>query len=67
VFWWGRFLFKASGRCGLCEKCKDIDDKMARYRRLSRAVNDKPVMESLDRLIADLELEKAALHPNPGK
>ena len=49
----------------MCEKCEDIDAKIARYRRLSRGVNDGATVQRLDALIADLESEKAVLHPKP--
>jgi hypothetical protein len=47
----------------MCEKCEDIDVKIARYRRLSADVDDDTVITLVNAFIVDLEAEKAALHP----
>lgn len=47
----------------MCERCDEIDVETAHYRRLKRDVMDKKVLESLTTLIADLEAQKATLHP----
>lgn len=49
----------------MCDKCDEIDGRIARYRRLSSAVTDKLALESLDKLVADLEFQKTLLHPKP--
>jgi hypothetical protein len=51
----------------MCEKCSEIDIRLARYRALSGAVTDRLALESIERLIADLEAQKAYLHPGPEK
>jgi len=51
----------------MCEKCDDIDAKIARYRRVSADVDDETVIALINAFIADLESEKAALHPAPEK
>jgi hypothetical protein len=51
----------------MCEKCQELDEKIARYRRMSDDVDDKNVVALLSGFIADLESEKVGLHPVPDK
>lgn len=51
----------------MCEKCEEIDVRVARYRQLSADVNDDSVIALLKAFVADLEAEKTALHPEPDK
>jgi hypothetical protein len=46
----------------VCELCEKIDARIARYRELSRAIRDKQALESIDRIIADLDAQKRSLH-----
>ena len=47
----------------MCEKCVEIDKRIARYRRLLSGVSDQIAIDGAKRLIADLEAQKIALHP----
>jgi hypothetical protein len=47
----------------MCEKCDEIDEKVARYRALSERLLDRPVLERIEALIADLLALKQQLHP----
>lgn len=47
----------------MCEKCEEINAKIARYRRMSIDIDDKNVIALLSSFIADLEVEKTRLHP----
>jgi hypothetical protein len=58
-------MSRGAGTVVMCEKCAEIDARMARYRSLRGAVTDKLTLEGIDRLIADLESQKIALHPKP--
>jgi hypothetical protein len=49
----------------VCTHCDEIDERIARYRDLAKHVSDKAAVESIDRLIADLEAKKLAWHPTP--
>jgi hypothetical protein len=49
---------------GMCEKCKQLDEKIERYRRFSKAVTDALTLERIEKLIAELGAEKAGLHPD---
>jgi hypothetical protein len=46
----------------MCEKCIEIDEIIARYRRLQKGVPDKQAYEAADTLVAALEARKAELH-----
>jgi hypothetical protein len=47
----------------MCEKCVEIDKKIERYRRIQQSILDQVTVDRTRELIADLEVEKAALHP----
>jgi hypothetical protein len=51
----------------MCDKCDDIDLRVDRYRQLAGGVTDKQALESIERLVADLEMQKALLHPKSNK
>jgi hypothetical protein len=47
----------------MCDKCKPLDDRIARYRGLGQHITDERTLEGIRRLIADLEAQKKVLHP----
>ena len=47
----------------MCEKCTELDDKIAHYKRISSHVTDQLTSDGIADLIKKLEAEKAALHP----
>lgn len=47
----------------MCEKCVEIDKRTERYRRLLLGVGDQVTVDRAKELIADLEAQKIALHP----
>jgi hypothetical protein len=47
----------------MCEKCKTLDDRIARYRALVQRVTDQQTLEGIKRLIEDMEAQKRTLHP----
>jgi hypothetical protein len=47
----------------MCEKCENIDAKIASYRRLTAGLDDQTAIAMMDLAIADLEAEKVKLHP----
>jgi hypothetical protein len=51
----------------MCEKCVEIDDRIARYRRINEQIMDQQFNDRTKALIAELEREKAALHPDSEK
>jgi hypothetical protein len=48
---------------GMCDKCVKIDKTIERYRNILRSINDKKTIDGAEKLIAELEAQKAALHP----
>ena len=47
----------------MCEKCVEIDKTIERYRRILLAIGDQITVERTRELIAKLQAEKLALHP----
>jgi hypothetical protein len=47
----------------MCDKCKPLDDRLARYRALGKRVTDQQTLEGIKRLIEDMEAQKKVLHP----
>jgi hypothetical protein len=48
----------------MCERCNEIDAKIDHYRRLAELITDKPALDGIDQLIAEMETTKASLHPD---
>jgi len=51
------------GRPAMCDKCVEIDRTIERYRRISLSIGDQLTVDRAKQLIADLRVQKAALHP----
>jgi hypothetical protein len=51
--------------CGtnMCDKCAELDNRIERYRRVASSINDQLTIDRLKDMIADLEAQKVALHP----
>jgi hypothetical protein len=47
----------------MCEKCVDIDEAIARYKRLRVQIVDQMASRAAEELIVRLEAQKLALHP----
>jgi hypothetical protein len=48
----------------MCEKCNKIDESIARCKRIRDQINDEQTRVATDRLLAELEAKKDALHPD---
>lgn len=48
----------------MCEKCIELDEKIAHHRELAKKFSDKTFLEGISTLIAKYEAEKKALHPD---
>jgi hypothetical protein len=46
----------------MCERCKEIDRKIERYRALAKQILDSITNEETEKLVQDLIAERAALH-----
>jgi hypothetical protein len=51
----------------MCEKCVDIDKKIAHYRRLSSGITDQAMLDGIKALIERMQAQKVALHPEQAK
>jgi hypothetical protein len=47
----------------VCDECKELNDKIEQYRRIAGSINDQLTIERINELIASMEAQKAALHP----
>lgn len=47
----------------MCEKCRELDDKVEHYRRIASAITDELTIDRIRLLIVDLSDQKARLHP----
>jgi hypothetical protein len=47
----------------MCEKCDDIDKKIERYEGIRSRIADQVTVDRIKELIAEMEAQKAALHP----
>ena len=46
----------------MCRKCDDIDERIARYRRMASRFSDQLARDGIEGLIEKLTAENAALH-----
>lgn len=47
----------------MCQKCVEIDVTIERFRQIKRSIGDQLTIERALAVIADLEAQKVALHP----
>jgi chromosomal replication initiation ATPase DnaA len=47
----------------MCDKCRELEKKIERYRRLASSMNDQLTIDRFNQAIKDAEAEKAKLHP----
>jgi hypothetical protein len=47
----------------MCEKCDEIDKRIARYRQVERTILDQVTVDRAKEMVTELEAQKAALHP----
>ena len=56
-------LFRGSEQVPMCDKCDELDKKIAHYRRIRLSIGDQITIERIEELIGDLQAQKATLHP----
>jgi hypothetical protein len=51
--------------CGIsmCDKCIELDAKIERYQYISRMLTDQQTLDGIQKLVEQMKVEKAALHP----
>ena len=47
----------------MCEACGQLDEKIEHYKKVSAAMTDQLTIDGIRALIAELQAQKAALHP----
>ena len=47
----------------MCDTCAELDKKIEHYRRMLLSIGDQITVERIEALIADLQAQKATLHP----
>ena len=47
----------------MCDKCVELDDKIEHCKRISASMTDRLTLDRTKELVAQLETQKAALHP----
>jgi hypothetical protein len=47
----------------MCEKCEAIDKRIGHYREMATRVTDTQTLDGIGILVAKLEADKKALHP----
>jgi hypothetical protein len=56
-------LSVANGELLMCEACGQLDEKIEHYKKVSAAMTDQLTIDGIRALIAELQAQKAALHP----
>jgi hypothetical protein len=51
----------------MCDKCKELDEKIEHYRQLAARVRDPLLTEGVGKMIEEMEAKKAAFHPEQQK
>jgi len=49
----------------MCNKCAELDKKIEHYETILVSIGDRVTVERLHAMIADLQAQKVALHPEP--
>jgi hypothetical protein len=58
---------RANAEHAMCEKCKELDQKIEHYRRLSQSITDLTTIVRFKEAIRDLYEQKIALHATPAE
>ena len=51
----------------MCDKCVELDGKIEHYHFMASRITDQAMLDGIKRLTADLQAQKAALHPEHSK
>jgi hypothetical protein len=49
----------------MCDKCAELDKRIEHYSLILLSIGDRLTVERLHAMIADLQAQKVALHPEP--
>lgn len=48
----------------MCDTCNQLDERIAHYRKVMSAMIDQLTIDRIAALVAELEAQKASLHPD---
>jgi hypothetical protein len=51
----------------MCEKCKELDQRIEHYQRLCQSITDEPTIDRFKEAIGNLVVQKLALHTVPAE
>jgi hypothetical protein len=51
----------------MCDRCEELDKKIAHYRQLAGRVPDPLLIEGAGKLIEEMEAQEATFHPEQQK
>ena len=51
----------------MCDKCAELDKKIAHFKDLASRLVDPQTVEGANKLIKEMQAQKAALHPEQQK
>ena len=51
----------------MCDKCKELDQRIEQYRRLSQTITDQPTIDRFKEAIGDLFIKRLDLHTLPAE
>ena len=54
---------RANAELPMCETCNELDKRIEHYEKIALSLNDQLTVERIKALIAKLEAQKNALHP----
>jgi hypothetical protein len=56
-------MITANAEPEMCDKCVELDGKIAHYERLSKSISDQLTIDRINELVKQIKAQKAALHP----
>ena len=65
VVWTAAPIMAPSRECGssMCQKCIELDKRIGRLKRIAAQLLDPATVEAAAQLVAEMEAQKKALHP----
>jgi uncharacterized protein YmfQ (DUF2313 family) len=49
----------------MCDKCAELDGKIEHYERIRASIGDQVTVDRIRELVAEMNAQKAILHPEP--
>ena len=56
-------MITANAEPKMCDKCVELDGKIAHYERLSKSISDQLTIDGINELVKQIKAQKAAFHP----